>query len=81
MGRTIGLEFKKDGLYLLDTSSTVASPVQQVATPPKCLNKSSPKELLQWHNRIGHSLLLYFKRSFLGHFVFILSYVVNLVNW
>lgn len=42
----IGQSFEKDGLYLLDISSPIASLIQQVAMLSRNTNKSSPKELL-----------------------------------
>lgn len=45
MKRTIGQGFEKNGLYLLDTSLIIASPVQQVTMAPRSLNKS--EDLLQ----------------------------------
>lgn len=46
--------FEKDDLYLLDTFSTLASPIQQVATLLRSTKKSSPEELLRLCNRLGH---------------------------
>lgn len=57
--------FENDGLYLIDTPSVVASPIQQVVIPPqKNLNKSSFEELSQWHNRLGHPSFSLLKQLF-----------------
>lgn len=59
-----GWGFEKDGLYLLDTSSKIASLVHQVAMSPKSLNKSSPKESY-YNSTTDYATSLLYKMSHL----------------
>lgn len=64
MRKTISSGHENDGLYLLDSSLTVATPIK------KDISASCTDELFTWDQRLGHLSFSVLKKMFSQFFFF-----------